>query len=158
MSEKEKPKPAEAPELEPIIDPVSETPEPDVREDILEAVDRSDQPNGFIRSPREPVINGGLEPLEPLEPYSGDDYADMIGAALDPSNLMPSLMPVGVKPVVAPRKRGFTSQVSPLQFTCPYGLDGRCCGCRYLPCNELTVAVLGHVSRDYGPGGRCSAD
>ena len=142
-----------------------EAAEPDVRDEILEAVDEGSPSRGFFRQPTEPVIEGGLKPLMPLTPMSDADYADRVGAAMEPSNIMPPLMPEAgplQEPLAGleaqPRLRGFTSLAQPLQFTCPYGLGGQCCGCRYMPCNELTLAVLGHVSKDYEPGGRCSAD
>ena len=131
---------------------------PDVKEELLEAVDAKPP----TRFPWRPEPHEGLKPLEPLEPM--DDYADRIGDAMSPGRIMPPLMPTAElvhEPLAgteAPRLRGFTQQRQPLQFQCPYGLGGQCCGCRYMPCNELTLAVLGHVSRDYGPGGRCSAD
>jgi len=131
----------------------------EVRDEILEAVDEGASPRGFYRQPAEPVIEGGLKPLMPLMPLSDADYVDRVGAAMEPSNIMPPLMPdLEIGGEVSPRLRGFTSAPrAGLQFTCPYGLGGQCCGCRYMPCNELTLAVLGHVSKDYSPGGRCSA-
>ena len=139
---------------------------PEVREEILEAVEDARPSMGFLRRPVEPAI-GGVRPLEPLEPLSDSDYVDRIGDALSPSSIVPPMLPEAghqllqepVAGLESPRLRGFTStSKQPLQFTCPYGFGGQCCGCRYMPCNELTLAVLGHVSRDYGPGGRCSAD
>ena len=144
--------------------PKPEVAEPEVREEILEAVEDARPSMGFLRRPVEPAI-GGVRPLEPLEPLSDSDYVDRIGDALAPSSIVPPLLPEAgllqepVAGLEAPRLRGFTSPPrAALQFTCPYGFGGQCCGCRYMPCNELTLAVLGHVSRDYGPGGRCSAD
>jgi len=138
--------------------------EPSVQEEILEAVEDARPPMGFLRYPVEPVIEG-IRPLEPLEPMSDSEYVDRVGAALAPSSIVPPMLPEAgmlqepVAELVSPRLRGFTGPPrAALQFTCPYGFGGQCCGCRYLPCNELTLAVLGHVSRDYGPGGRCSAD
>jgi len=132
--------------------------ETDVRDELLEAVDEASPPRGFFRQPTEPLIDSALKPLEPLTPMSDRDYADMVGAAMEPSNIMSPMMPdLEPRGEVSPRLRGFTSVAQPLQFTCPYGLGGQCCGCRYMPCNELTLAVLGHVSKDYSPGGRCSA-
>jgi hypothetical protein len=149
-----------------VAPPVEAKAEPDIRDEILEAVEDTRPSMGFMRRHVEPVVEGGLRPLRPLEPMSESDYADMVGDALDPSRIMPPLMPTfdllqepraGLE--AEPRLRGFTGAPrQPLQFMCPYGLEGRCCGCRYLPCNDLTLAVMGHVARDYSPGGRCSAD
>ena len=146
--------------------PPQEVAEPEVREEILEAIENARPSMGFMRRPVEPVPVGGLRPLEPLMPMSDIDYADMLGDALSPSKIMPPLMPeaglmqeprAGLE--AQSRFRGFTGPPrAALQFLCPYGFGGQCCGCRYMPCNELTLAVLGRVSKDYGPGGRCSAD
>jgi len=166
MSEEEKPKREITVEPEAAGEPelytsqqvdIVDVPEPG--EPLIEA-EPSDQPTGWLRGAQEPVFEGGLEPLEPLEPFS-DDYAERVGDALAPSNIMPPLMPDApeLEAPAAHRLRGFTgASRAPLQFKCPYGLTGACCSCRYLPCNELTLAVLGHVSRDYEAGGRCSAD
>lgn len=138
-------------------------PKLDVKGEVLEAAEGKPS-MGFMRRPVESLPEG-LKPLEPLEPLESldADYVDRIGDALSPDRIMPPLMPqAGLvrEPVAeAPRLRGFShASRQPLQFSCPYGLGGQCCGCRYMPCNELTLAVLGHVSRDYGSGGRCSAD
>ena len=134
-----------------------ESDSPDVREELLEAVNV--KPVLPIRRPIESQIEG-IQPLEPLEPMTSDDYADLVGDAMDPSKIMPPLMPIGEttqEPVQRLHRFTHSSKRSALQFSCPYGFEGQCCGCRYLPCNELTLAILEHVSRDYMTGGRCSA-
>lgn len=128
-------------------------PEPDIREEILEATAHTRTPFS-IRRVAEPIIEG-IKPLEPLKPIS--DYADQIVDALNPSHIMPPLMPEHTQsPSV--RLYGYVKKPVSMVFKCPYGFDGLCCGCRYMPCNELTVAVLAHVTRDFESGGRCSAD
>ena len=134
-----------------------DTQQPDVESEAPEYVDANLPPLFPIR--QEPVFESDLKPLEPLEPLTDAD-ADRIAAAMQPGSIMAPMMPTlgALAEPAAPRLRGFSSSREPLQFTCPYGFSGQCCGCRYLPCNELTLAVLGHVAGDYGPGGRCSAD
>ena len=136
-------------EHEPVAEDIPET-ESDIREEILEAVEHTRTPFS-IKRPAEPIILG-IKPLEPMKPIS--DYSDEIAEALNPSHIMPPLMPELTTSV---RLYGFSKKPVSMVFTCPYGFDGLCCGCRYMPCNELTVAVLAHVTRDFEAGGRCSA-
>lgn len=110
-------------------------------------------PPGLLLRRGEPPQTGLLRPLQPMEPLRDEELVERMAEALAPSRIVPPLLPeASPPPPLSMRGR------EPLGFRCPYGLGGQCCGCRYAPCRELVLAVLGYVSRDYSPGGRCAVD